>query len=396
MQGSTGAERAPRRGRWRRVTPEPSEDVQRLEALGYAVGSTDGGVGGVWSAPNAMPWGAASFYTSGDHAGARLEGLDGTVLHTWTLSWPDATGESAKAYRGRPMAHTWRRALLLPDGDVLAIYEGLGIARVSRDSKPRWVVANGAHHDLQRRGDEVWLLTREVVELPDLGLDGPVLEEFLVALDLTTGKETYRTSLVRALHESPWGPVTKPTDPKHAGDLLHTNSLEWLPATAGASGVLLSLLARNELALFDPETRAFREVVSGDWARQHDPHWLGGGNVLLFDNQGAAPRSRVLTLNWPGGEILEQWSGPADTPFYSHTCGTASPLPGGHMLVTESDAGRAYERNRQGDVIWRWTSPWRAGSEAQWTATLFEMQRLERLPTWLPHQATDVSQPVSP
>jgi hypothetical protein len=62
-------------------------------------------------------------------------------------------------------------------------------------------------------------------------------------------------------------------------------------------------------------------------------------------------------------------------------------LPNGDVLITESERGRASEITRDGDVVWEFLSPHRAGPENRLVATLFEVVRLppEEVESWLPH-----------
>jgi hypothetical protein len=74
--------------------------------------------------------------------------MDGHVLHRWARNywsvWPDSDIE--RDHRG---SQHWRRARILPGGDLLAIYDGLGIVKLDRASNLIWANHCGAHHDLE-------------------------------------------------------------------------------------------------------------------------------------------------------------------------------------------------------------------------------------------------------
>jgi hypothetical protein len=57
-------------------------------------------------------------------------------------------------------------------------------------------------------------------------------------------------------------------------------------------------------------------------------------------------------------------------------CGAATRLPNGNTLATESDRGRAIEVTPDGDTVWEYLNPKRAGDRGELVATLFEMIRL--------------------
>ncbi len=51
-------------------------------------------------------------------------------------------------------------------------------------------------------------------------------------------------------------------------------------------------------------------------------------------------------------EIVWSYGTTADQPLYSKTCGLAQGLPNGNVLVTETNAGRALEVDRNGRIVW--------------------------------------------
>jgi hypothetical protein len=51
-------------------------------------------------------------------------------------------------------------------------------------------------------------------------------------------------------------------------------------------------------------------------------------------------------------------------------------LPNGNVLVTESDNGRAFELSGDGEIVWEFYNPHRAGDRGEYVATLFEVVRL--------------------
>ena len=94
-------------------------------------------------------------------------------------------------------------------------------------------------------------------------------------------------------------------------------------------------------------------------------------------------------------EIHWSYRGTAEEPFYTPTCGSNQRLPDGNTLITESDAGRAFEVAPDGTIVWQYINPhlvvwpcvadlqldlpcnpYRAGDDDQFIATLFEVVRL--------------------
>ena len=71
-----------------------------------------------------------------------------------------------------------------------------------------------------------------------------------------------------------------------------------------------------------------------------------------------------------------KYVGDPERPFETETCGSCQRLPNGNTLITESDNGRALELTPQGDVVWEFLNPMRAGDAGEYVATLFEVVRL--------------------
>ena len=51
-------------------------------------------------------------------------------------------------------------------------------------------------------------------------------------------------------------------------------------------------------------------------------------------------------------------------------------VPNGNTLITENDNGRATEVTRDGNIVWEFVNPKRAGSDNELIASLYEMLRL--------------------
>ena len=74
--------------------------------------------------------------------------------------------------------------------------------------------------------------------------------------------------------------------------------------------------------------------------------------------------------------------------FFSPFMGSAERLPNGNTLITESDYGRALEVTPGGETVWEFYSPFSAGANDEYIATLMEVVRLPgpSPPDWLKNQ----------
>jgi hypothetical protein len=129
-----------------------------------------------------------------------------------------------------------------------------------------------------------------------------------------------------------------------------------------------------------PELRKLGQIVG-----QHHAHMIlkglpGAGNILVFDNGGAAgygspnpgsvngegnairPNSRVLEFDPITLELVWQYSsetsGMGMTSFFSHYISSAQRLPNGNTLITEGSDGRLFEVTPEHEIVWEYVSPY--------------------------------------
>ena len=376
-------------GRWREarglppvetMSDEQLREVERLRSIGYLTGSRPASQsGGVGIHDPGSAFQGYNFYTSGHMAGAVLMDMDGKVLHEWRRDFGDIWPGYPLDQYDENMEY-WRTAELLPNGDVLAIFEGLGIVRLNSDSEVVWSHLGGEHHDFELMPDgSIYVLTRDIRINPRINPDSPILEDYVSVID-PAGNETRRISLVEALGNSRYINYMPGMTPK--GDIFHTNGLDVLDGLAASrvpafrkGNVLLSMRKLNLVCVLDIKTELVDWAITGMWLAQHDPTEVPGGNVLVFDNNGYYGGSQVIEFDPATQEI--EWHYHAEQPidFYSQMCGAARRLPNGNTLITESDNGRAFEVTDDGAVVWEFVNPERAGG-GEYVATLFEMVRI--------------------
>jgi hypothetical protein len=383
---------APPSGRWMpapggpaELTEEQAREIERLKALGYVSGSRPAGPrSGVTVYDERLAFHGLNFLTSGHAPAAFLVNMEGEVLHEWARGfesvWPgvDLAPEEIND-------EFWRRVYLLDNGDVLAIHEGLGLVRLDRDSEIVWRYDGPCHHDLDVVDGSIYVLEREPRIIPRVHPELPVLEEFITILD-PTGRVRRKVSLLEALERSSHSALLARAPEK--GDIFHTNTLEVLDGRLAdrapafrAGNALISILRFDAIAVVDMEAEEIVWSLSGLWRQQHQPTVLDNGSMLVFDNEfdnAAGERvSRVIEIDPITQEVHWIYEGGADRPFYTSTCGSNQRLPNGNTLITESDAGRAFEVTSDGTIVWEFVSPYRAGEEGELIATLFEVVRLE-------------------
>ncbi len=364
-----------------KITKQQRELFETLESMGYLNNATETiQVTNVVRHDRERVCPGLNFYTSGHRAGATLMTMEGEVLHEWQLPfeavWPDYPDAALAPGRGY-----WRHAHLYPNGEVLVIYEGLGIAKLGVNSEIRWAKRLRVHHDLHVMPDgSIYTLTRKGSLPKKQGRRVPALEDEITILD-KNGQPVKSVSVRHCLENSRFDFLLRQGG--QAADPFHTSSLhvlnETLPGaerTFRSGYVLLSILKQDRLVIVDPNREKVLCSFHGAFRRQHDAQVLPGGHILLFDNCGSPKASRVLEIDPATNETLWSYGGTPENSLYSATCGAVQRLANGNTLITESDNGRALEISEEGEIVWEFYSPHRAGKHGQFVAVLLGMRRV--------------------
>lgn len=374
-------------GRWRparaaiELTDEESGEAARIASLGYLRGvKRAGSSDGVTLHDRERACEGINLFTSGRGPEAFLMDMSGVVLHEWECDfervWPH-WDES----EGATGAEHWGFAELLPDGDLLAIYNWFGVIRIDRDSNVLWSHDGRTHHDLFVAEDgSLYTLDMEPRTLPELNPDGPVADNFITILS-PDGEVTRRISILDAFLRSEYAPLL---DRVHSQwDVLHANTIEVLdgklehrsPAFRRGN-VLLSFRELDTIAVVDMEAETVVWALSGRWHRQHQPTVLPDGRMLLFNNLAGPEASEVVEFDPFTQEVFWSYGRDSEVGFYTEACGRNQRLPNGNTLIIESDNGRAFEVTPDKTVVWEYVNPHRAGEKSELIATIPLMVRL--------------------
>jgi hypothetical protein len=368
----------------RRLTDKQKKEIAKLESLGYVSGSRAAPANkNVVHYDRAKAYEGLNLYTSGHAGEAILIDMEGTELHGWRYDFwefmPDfeVTDDS--------YSHVfWRRAHLYPNGDLLAIYEGICMLKLDKDSNLIWGFPGRPHHDIFVHPDgRIFTLTRRGAVNEEYHPEEPILEDFVSVLD-TAGNEIRRVSILRALERSAHAHLIEERMRK-SGDILHTNTiqvldgeLEHLSPAFRKGNVLVSILWLDFVGVIDMDEEKFVWGMNGPFKRQHEPILMSNGRMMLFDNQGGDPRfggSRIMEFDPLTGNVFWEYEGTEADKFYSYNCGTMQPLPNGNTLISESTTGRVLEVTRDKEKVWEWLNPHRAGDRDQYIANVLEMER---------------------
>ncbi len=370
----------PGTGKWHAADAETTAQVSAIPyARGYRP-PLDRSTGVVtYDAERAQP--GLNLLISGHASQAQLTDMQGRERHRWGKSVRETFPELART-PGIEKVDYWRRVHLLPNGSILAIYEGNGLAKLDRNSRVLWAQRGDFHHDLAVDTDEsVFVLDRDGKVLPRINSTAGVLEDFITHLS-PDGEIIDRISILEAFERSTF--KTFLSGMPREGDILHTNTLEILDGSLAATipafrrgNLLVSVLTISTLAVIDPRQRAVVWAMQGDWRKQHQPTVVGGAHLLLFDNTGIdRDHSRVIEIDPRDGKIVWQFGGTSNEGLFSRTLGTVQRLPNGNTLITESERGRAIEVTFDKRIVWEYRSPYRVFDPNELVAVLLEAIRL--------------------
>lgn len=381
-----------RAGRWRsnsandslsKFTSRQLEEMEKLRSIGYVSGSRPVPKHrlGITLYDKASAYNGLNLYTSGHGPEAILMDMEGKELHKWRYDFE-------AAWPNDPMAGTnshtqyWRRALLFPNGDLCAIFEGIGIIKLNKESKLLWSYRGGAHHDMFAAVDgSIYVLTREPRIIPRINREQPVLEDFVTVLN-SDGEFKKKISILEAFENSDYAPILKRMEKQ--GDILHTNTIRVLDGSQAKrspafkeNNILISILKLDAVAVLDIDTARIVWSINGMWREQHQPILLEDGNMLLFDNLGNGGRSKVIEFDPLTQRVVWTYGLGTGESLFSETCGSVQRLPNGNTLITESDAGRALEVTRSNLIVWEYFNPAQVNDRnRELIATLFEVTRI--------------------
>ncbi|WP_316976689.1 arylsulfotransferase family protein [Shumkonia mesophila] len=371
------------------MSSDPLATDQWRKARTAALGVT------AYEAGRAFP--GYTLYTSGDGPYARLITMDGRTLHEWNRPYSTVWNEQAAIKNPQPDPLIFMtKAEVLPNGDLLAIYEaagdtpwGYGMVKLNKNSEVIWSYLQPVHHDFDIAPDgRIFTLTQEFTSEKIKGfttLGSPRLDDFLVTLS-PDGRELKKISLTHALAQSRYDGFVHATPAFSTEDPLHTNAVEYIDkakarrfAVGGEGHVVVSFRDIGVLAVIDPESGEVEWATRGPWVGQHDPRVLDNGDILVFDNFGTFDKgndSRILAFNPKTMEVTWRYEGDAERPFSSEIRGSIERLANGNTLITESDGGRLLEVARDGTIAWEYVNPVRSGEGNRYIPVVSGAQRV--------------------
>jgi len=368
---------------------EPSDaDREMLASIGYTGASTaappHSGLR-VNDAQRAQP--GLNLYISGHAPEATLMSMDGRPRHRWAYDFAKLWPEYEPPEYVRITGHQyWRRVHAFPNGDLLALHEGIGLIKLDRDSQLLWKKRDNFHHDFAVSSEGlIYALNRTMQPLAPAPGEEPFLMEPILSVLDAGGNELRRVPLLPCFENSGYAPLLKRM--AKTGDLFHENTIQVFDGSlAGrsplfaAGNVLISVWTLDTIAIINLDQQRVLWAMTGLWHRQHESSLLPNANMLVFDNRGNRGGSRVIEFDPFTQQV--RWlfapENPAD--FHSEWCGGLDRLANGNTLITETNNGRAFEVNSSGEIVWEFINPHQA--QSQGTTLIASLWKVTRLPEY--------------
>ncbi len=302
----------------------------------------------------------------------------GNVIHEWNPDWfelwPDCSHlPEERVPKSKPGTHI-HGCLLMDNGDLVFNFEQLGLVRVDVCGEVRWRLPCLTHHSVTTDASGNMWICGELVHQHDLpqfkSLIPPVYEPTLlnVSPDGKVLREIRLFDILKKNHLN--GLLILSTllneNTRVTGDLLHLNDVESFPATLPEGSfktgdLLVSLRNINTVLVLDAENLTVKYKTTGDVARQHDPDFIDGYTLSVFDNNNIRlgpepPQSRIVIKGVNGRVDSTYYSGTAEEPFFTEIMGKHQWLENGNLLITESMRGRVFEIDRSGRIVWEFVN----------------------------------------
>jgi hypothetical protein len=383
--------------------PAEVDLIEELSAIGYVAGAEPVGPrSGVTFHDTLRVQPGVNLFTSGHGPVALLVDMQGEVLHEWRVGFDELFPDHPHAEPGAgPRRNFWRVARLLPNGDLIAIWELYGIFKLDRNSRILWVVPGTAHHDLQITPDgRIHHLEAERRWLPEI--EGRrSIDDVIVTRD-SGGAELRRLMISDAMDNAVWTDLRKlfwlrntarayGLHSKARFDPFHTNSLHILSpeearrlgAPFEAGDALVSMAMLDTIAVIDTQEGTARWWQQGPFGMQHHPRVTPGGEIVVFNNYRGKERSSVQVLDPQTRRVSWEYAGPAGESLFSLRSSGAQILPNGNFLIVETDRGRVLEVSPEKELVWEFRNPFRSGENADRVASIYSLDRVPE-PSWLP------------
>jgi len=321
--------------------------------------------------------------------------IDGSILHNWAIDWfklwPDAKHVPEEFVpKEKPGTHI-HGIIILDNGDIIFNFEEKGLLRLDVCGNIVWKLPYMTHHSIFRDDENtLWVPGLKIYYEKKSGFPGhvpPYYEPTILRVSLD-GKILKELSVNNLLFNNNLQGIvytlcnTYLYSFKISNDTLHLNDIEIFSGTMKngifkKGDIMISLRNTNTIIIFDGTSLKVKCLSVGEFLRQHDPDFIDGNTISVFDNihfsdKNDEPYSRILLKSFLNNTCKVYYKGDDTHPFYSNIMGKHQWLPNGNLLITEALRGRAFEIDKNGNIVWEYINIVKKG----YTGILEEAQRI--------------------
>lgn len=311
--------------------------------------------------------------------GLALLDREGNFLHRWKADATEIFQDTTTLKGKRLSERSVHGSHLFPNGDVLAVFPYIGIARLDACGEIEWTVKQGIHHSVTKAADgSFWTVgvtedsTLSSSRYPDgyPGLEGPIWHDLLIRLS-PDGEVLQTVKILDVLYRNGLERYIFKSGHENTKDVTHTNDVEPLrPSMADeypqfeAGDLVVSLRREDLVFVVDPDSWDVKWHAADPFIGQHDPDFIGDGWIGVFDNRTdgtergtALGGSRIVAVEPATDSVRVLFPTSESEPFYTSAIGKWQMLENGNMLLAEGYAGRAVEVDSKGETVWEWVAP---------------------------------------
>jgi hypothetical protein len=302
--------------------------------------------------------------------------MAGREIHEWDINWfdmwPNPEHLPASARPKSMPGSVVHGAVLMENGDLIFNFEHLGLIRVDMCGDVIWRLPYRTHHSIHPDEDgSLWVCGERNRGIPHDKFPnyGPTFIEPTILQVSQEGSIIQEVSVMDLLNKNGldgllyMGSLDN-TSTRVSGDTLHLNDVEPFPCSLEEgffkkSDIMISLRNINTIIVFDRLDWKVRFVSTGKFVRQHDPDFVSGYTISVFDNNNIAPeshghQSRIVILSAIDNGCHVYYSGSNTRRFYSDIYGKHQWLPNGNLLISDAAQGRAFEIDEDGEIVWEY------------------------------------------
>ena len=319
----------------------------------------------------------------------RVLEASGKVIHEWDPDWfsiwPDPTWVPEEDRpKSRANLVDMQGAMLMPDGDLVFNFNQLSLVRLDICGAVRWKLPLRTHHSINvDRAGNLWVPALEIRQqpIPNLPNVNPPIYDYAVTQVSPDGKVLQQISVFELLKKNGLVGLIHLSSIANretavSGDLMHLNDIEVFPDSLkpgvfSPGDVMISLRNISGIFVFDRRDWHLKFASLGKTLRQHDPDFVDGNTILVFDNnnlrrpedweksaaEADAPyHSRIVSLSALTGHLQVLYAGTPEHHFFSDIMGEQERLSNGNLLLTESTSGRVLEVDQNGETVWEYVN----------------------------------------